>query len=459
MKPNSLLLEIIILGFGFLVRLIQLNGSFWLDEAAQALESIRPLAEQFDIAADFQPPLFHLLVHLMIQFNQTEWFLRLASLVPGLLTIWLTIRIGKRLFTHEVGLMAGILLASSQFHLFYSQELRPYSLAACLALITFWGWLDLMQSPKKISLLFFFAALSGLYTTYLFPVFLLSLLILTFIFYRPKTLFLGIYFLVFIIGFLPWIPSLIHQTNLGTSLAAAKPLWASIVSPPVIKMLPLVYLKFLLGRIPFDPNLLSMSGVGIISVIILAAFNRTRHKKSGPLVIGLSLLPILLGFIISLFVPVLDPKRVLFALPFLYLGIVAGLGKRFSSALVLALFLTINLWAVGLYATNPDNQREPWREAIAVLEADLPNDTLAIFAFTAPFAPWDWYQTRSLSTLSVTEPKTMSLINNQHIVFFEYLKPLYDPTDQIMANLENQGFFETGFYQYPGIGKMRVYAR
>ena len=46
------------------IRLIHLSQSFWLDEAAQALESARPLTEQFELSGDFQPPLFHLLVYL-----------------------------------------------------------------------------------------------------------------------------------------------------------------------------------------------------------------------------------------------------------------------------------------------------------------------------------------------------------------------------------------------------------
>ena len=42
-----------------LLRLILINSSFWLDEAAQALESIRPLSQQLQIQNDFQPPLYH----------------------------------------------------------------------------------------------------------------------------------------------------------------------------------------------------------------------------------------------------------------------------------------------------------------------------------------------------------------------------------------------------------------
>ena len=55
---------LLILLLGLILRLVLINQSLWLDEAAQVIESARPFSEQFDIAGDFQPPLFHLLLHL-----------------------------------------------------------------------------------------------------------------------------------------------------------------------------------------------------------------------------------------------------------------------------------------------------------------------------------------------------------------------------------------------------------
>ena len=62
----------LILVFALLLRIPLLNGSFWMDEAAQALEVIRPLSKQFDIIADFQPPLLHLILHFAQYFSHTE---------------------------------------------------------------------------------------------------------------------------------------------------------------------------------------------------------------------------------------------------------------------------------------------------------------------------------------------------------------------------------------------------
>ena len=43
-----------ILLVAFLIRLVGITQSFWLDEAAQMIESVRPLTQQLDIAGDFR---------------------------------------------------------------------------------------------------------------------------------------------------------------------------------------------------------------------------------------------------------------------------------------------------------------------------------------------------------------------------------------------------------------------
>lgn len=126
-----------ILSLAFLLRLPLLNGSFWLDEAAQALESSRPLSQQLELVPDFQPPLLHLIVHFALYFDQSQWWLRLiGALIPGLVTIGITYFIALRLTSARTALMVGFLLATSSLHIFYSQELRPYSLPAMWAVLS-----------------------------------------------------------------------------------------------------------------------------------------------------------------------------------------------------------------------------------------------------------------------------------------------------------------------------------
>jgi uncharacterized membrane protein len=137
---------IVVLGLGAILRLPHLTDSFWLDEAAQVIESSRPFAQQFNLVDDFQPPLLHLIVHGSLLVSGSEWWLRLwGALIPALFTIWGTYVLGRKIVSQKVGLLAAVLLATSSFHIFFSQELRPYSLSAAFAV---WAWFFLLEAEK-----------------------------------------------------------------------------------------------------------------------------------------------------------------------------------------------------------------------------------------------------------------------------------------------------------------------
>ena len=172
MKPNirksqnwlhSFLL-ILLLGLALGLRLPFLDGSFWLDEAAQALESTRPWYLQLTIAQDFQPPLLHLIVHLVQYVSHAEWWLRLfGAVIPGLISIYYAIKIAKRYVGFTESIWLGLLLATNSFHVFFSQELRPYALPAAFASASWWVLLQFLEKDKKkFSLAYTLLTLGGL---------------------------------------------------------------------------------------------------------------------------------------------------------------------------------------------------------------------------------------------------------------------------------------------------------
>src|SRR3989344_7896582 len=86
-----------ILLISFVLRLVNLNQSFWLDEAAQVIESTRPFSQQFNIASDFHPPLYHLMLHFWLKMGTSEWFVRLPSVLLGVMSVFVVYQIGKNL--------------------------------------------------------------------------------------------------------------------------------------------------------------------------------------------------------------------------------------------------------------------------------------------------------------------------------------------------------------------------
>jgi len=135
---------------------------FSLDVARQSLGDIQPA-----LVANFHhPPLFFFLAHLSIQwFGATVWALRLPSAIAGAVTVGLVFSATDQFSSRLSALAAGVLCLISPFHLAYSQEGRPYALAALLALLSCLSFLFLLQDGtlrRKIGYVLFTIAL--LYT-------------------------------------------------------------------------------------------------------------------------------------------------------------------------------------------------------------------------------------------------------------------------------------------------------
>jgi mannosyltransferase len=116
---------------GFILRFYNLGfNSLWLDEATTLNWSKPGFFEIWEISrsADFHPPLFHWIEHLMLVFGQSEFVLRAAPALLGILTIPVFYLIGKEFYDKNVGIICATLLTVSYFGIYYSQEAYSYSM-------------------------------------------------------------------------------------------------------------------------------------------------------------------------------------------------------------------------------------------------------------------------------------------------------------------------------------------
>ncbi|MBD3250338.1 MAG: hypothetical protein GF381_02095 [Candidatus Pacebacteria bacterium] len=478
-----------------LLRLPQLNGSFWLDEAAQALESARPLSQQLDIVPDFQPPLLHLITHLAIQLSQQEWWLRLiGALIPGLITIWATIKIGQKIFNSRTGLIAGFLLSTSSFHIFYSQELRPYSLPTMIAALS---WLTLTslffrkkekhfdQAPtqKKLWVIFTLLTAVGLYSSYLYPFLLFSQLL--FVIFFKRHYLKQIFFSTFIasILFVPWLPTFFKQLQAGQELRQTIPGWESIVSIPQAKALLLTIGKLVFGIVDLEVNFrfVSLCVLLLIGTLVLLLKPNKKLTQTVKLALVWFVTPLLTAWIVSFAVPVVRPKRLLLIQPGLYLffGSLIAHGwqsarawsraKIFSFAFFL-LLTAINLSSSFQYFVRQEYQRENWRSLYQEIETRFPEaETVVVFSFEQPFAPWSWYNQNKFPTLSTgfnnfnqVQDLTATLkpvYQYQYVLIFDYLRDLTDPADEITKTVESFGYQPAGVIDRHNIGFVRIHVK
>ncbi len=441
------------------VRLILINQSLWLDEAAQAIESLRPLGSQLDISADFQPPLFHLLLHFWMKIGGThDVWLRLLPVLISVLSVYLVYLIVRSLYSKKIALFSTFLYSINPFAIYYSQELRPYPLSVFTALLAVLGLV------KKSRLLMIVGITAFLYTTYFAPFFIFALFTYYFLYAKNQIKWFIENLTVCIILFLPWIPSFITQLKNGTGLLTVLPGWGEAVSTPVYKALPLVFIKFFIGRITIDNRVIYASVFSILLILFIYLLIKVIKAGRYKLTILLFIIPILLSWLTSFFIPVIDPKRLLFVVPFfcMILGIGIGLLKDRQKIISLVIILGVFLYGLFSYYTNPRFQREQWKEAVSFVENSGDGTQVVVFVFPDSFAPFQWYSNDSILSLAVApefvvrnidvEMMIVSLENRERIYLFGYLTDLTDPEGKIKKGLELNGFINTDTYDFPGVG-------
>jgi len=128
-KQTHIVSLIILIGFG--LRVYQLgNDSFWNDEAGQALAAIQPsIKAMLGITRShaMAMPLDYFVSRITSQLGFHETVMRFPSAVYGTLTIALYFYLVKQILRFDVALITALLVSLSAQHIYYSQEMRFYS--------------------------------------------------------------------------------------------------------------------------------------------------------------------------------------------------------------------------------------------------------------------------------------------------------------------------------------------
>jgi hypothetical protein len=284
-----------------------------------------------------------------------------------------------------------------------------------------------------------------------------------------------------LLGCLPLLPLFFRQLSVGQELRGELPGWENVVSTPQLTALALVPLKFLYGVTDIQVNMWFGGSVLIITGLLIMTgtlFLKEIQKKTQfkNLLLSLSILagaPLLLSWLVSFAVPVVQPKRLLFLLPLWYLLIAAPLQKRLGrhpAWLLVGAVLFLNLLGTWHYWTQPQLQRENWRELKqTIIQTLSASETIAVFSFDEAFSPWRWYEPPvipSLATGALTVDSVSDLTSTlrpvteyRYVLVFDYLRTLTDPADRIPTAVESFGFEGRGVIDYPGIGFVRIYSR
>jgi len=434
---KSYFLLAIILPLGFLIRLIALNQSLWLDEATTAKVmqnySLISIITKFS-PTDFHPPFYYLFMKLWASvLGVSEIALRMPSVIFSIITGYIIYLIGKKIKDEKTGLFAAAFFLFNPLIIYYSQEARMYSLVTLTLTASLYFLINLNQNDtfdtnnskiksqkskllliKSQNLIFFnvFSILS-FYSFYgsifLIAAFFLYLLI------KKQYKFLLVSCLTFFVSLLVISPLLLKQLSNSRQALQAVANWKQVLGPANIKNLVLIFIKFAFGRISFYPKKIYylISGIWTAVIFLYVVKGATRQRFLGLLFI----FPIFLGIIFSLWSPLLQYFRFLYLIPILSILLIFGLSNRVNSnfigsILVLGGFIALSM----VYLLNPNFHREDWKSLVASLIANK-----KVYMIQSSSDPLLYYD----KNIEVVDLKSAGKINEKNIVVIPYTADIH----------------------------------
>lgn len=154
MKDKStLILILIIILLGGILRVTKLDyQSLWNDELSSLTRvdesSLREVIEASK--EDVHPALYYSLLYLwQSAFGNSSFSVRLLSVIFGTLSILAIFFLGKTLYSEREALISAFILSISYFGIYYSQEVRSYSLLLLLSICSYLFFIKIQPHPPQ----------------------------------------------------------------------------------------------------------------------------------------------------------------------------------------------------------------------------------------------------------------------------------------------------------------------
>jgi uncharacterized membrane protein len=357
-KAGLILIAITALG-GFL-RLYHLSyQSLWLDELHSVIptDPLNPIPLLIEYCKHDQPPLFFLFLTSVFRiFETTDFAARLACSLLGIISIPVAYLLGKEFYNKKVGILTALLTCVNFYHIFYSQEVRFYSLTFLLAALSYLFFLRGFKRGKVIDYVgYIFFTASLLYTHYygllIFGVQSITFVLLVIIYKRDKKFIIGgiLSGILVLVAFIPWIPVIIHDLGLTD-------FWMK--KPPVYFMAKFIYEYF--GK----DALVSTVFFLCLLYFLKPFLRKVWLQQEGPIYIILAswvILSYLVPYVKSMIsTPILATRYTMVTLPACMVLFAMGLSKipklkwQYSVIIIVVLSSLTNLFFIRKYYTSPN---------------------------------------------------------------------------------------------------------
>lgn len=372
------------------------SESLWLDERLSLRIVQENLGGAISIFRDLpeQHPFYYVLLKIWRVFGESEFALRSLSAVFAVACVFAIYRLAQRVLDEASARIASIVMATSPYMLFFSQEARMYSLLGLLTIVSTYlliRWWDDERGLVGYTAL----GIVGAYT-HIFFLFLLGAHLVWAVARRPALNQRAVRLLRAhcIVGlcYVPWL-FMIFSGSLGSQS------WKSAIN--VVLAAPYTFLRFSVGYSEVIANydwktrapdlirsqlpLLITVAVGY-SVVAVYGFKRlTTHARHGSIVpIGL-FAPMILATVASLITIVVGERYFMVCFPFFVLLLAAGISSllepsmhRAARVVVVAAFAAIVAHTLFDYYTDEEFGKEQWRDVAAYLSENTSNDDLIV---------------------------------------------------------------------------------
>lgn len=302
-------------GIFILAAILRLNHlslrPLWLDEASIANSLVAPLSDSWQtlINSGNNAAYFYLLKGWSLFFGDSDATLRSLSVILSLLSIIAIYKFGVRLGGKIAGLWAAFLLAISYFSIFYAIQVRHYSLAILLSILSYYQFYILLED-KKFKRFFWYIIFTvlGIYTHPWFLLLLASQFVYLLLF-NKKIIKILISQIFIILLSLPWVVVLWQYKENGANnwiaLTSLKTListfhYFTYGSTGIYILFGLIAMLFVAGR--FE----------LIKEMIYYKLNSLNHLKiNSSLILLLNYLffPLLAALVVGHFIPFYEAGR------------------------------------------------------------------------------------------------------------------------------------------------------
>lgn len=151
----TILTVLIITGLGLILRLIGIekDGGLWNDEYVSWSIAIIPFGKSFieGILSQCHMPFYYLYLKFFMLFSQDDFFLRITSVIPAIISIPVMYIVGKEKSKLN-GFACATFTALSSLLVYYSQEVRFYSLLFLFSALSLYFTQRVISKPRKRNL-------------------------------------------------------------------------------------------------------------------------------------------------------------------------------------------------------------------------------------------------------------------------------------------------------------------